>query len=615
MPTPTPPQPRPEPPGLLDRAIARLRGSAVVRAPRGLVRPFAGDGPPARRRCRRSTSAALRRRTAPARRRPRPGRAWSASASPPSSTSRRSSRWATSPPASSPSSTPSTAPSSAATRTSAACCSRRARSRPTCSNVLLAAEDKNFYQHGGLDLGAIVRSSLIDLREGRLATGASTLTMQLARTYFQLSREKWWRRKVEEALLAVELEKRLSKEQILTLYCNVINLGEGRYGFKAASRTTSARRSPTSPCRRRPPSPPSCRVPSELSPVPQARGGAAPPQRHPRPRAARGHDDARRVRRGDRDAARAGQARAAARPRAPPGRGGASPPRGQLRRREHLRPRPPGPHHARRDHAARRGARGARRAGAARPPQGLAQRHLPARGAATRTPRRCRRGRTARRAPASGTKASWSEVSPTRGGGPHRRRDLHARPRRRQVDRRCDARPACSSAATWRGSRSCRGREEGGEGRRRGAGKRPRDGARRRATARRRRGASRRAAPGAGDGDRAPAGRVLDRRGARDGRRLGLLAQPVQPRHAGEAPGGLGVQAVRLRRRDRGRLHARRHAVRRAGDLPRRRPARSTTARATTSAGTWGSSPCAARSRTRSTSPPPSCSTWSASSA
>ncbi len=103
-------------------------------------------------------------------------------------------------------------------------------------NVLLAAEDKNFYQHGGLDLAAIVRSSLIDLQQGRLATGASTLTMQLARTYFQLSREKWWRRKVEETLLAVELEKRLSKEQILTLYCNVINLGEGRYGFKAAGK-------------------------------------------------------------------------------------------------------------------------------------------------------------------------------------------------------------------------------------------------------------------------------------------------------------------------------------------------------------------------------------------
>ena len=102
-------------------------------------------------------------------------------------------------------------------------------------NVLLAAEDKNFYQHGGLDLGAIVRSTVIDLREGRLASGASTITMQLAKIYFDLSREKWWRRKVEQALLAVELEKRLSKEQILTLYCNVMNLGEGRYGFKAAS--------------------------------------------------------------------------------------------------------------------------------------------------------------------------------------------------------------------------------------------------------------------------------------------------------------------------------------------------------------------------------------------
>lgn len=103
-------------------------------------------------------------------------------------------------------------------------------------DALLAAEDKNFYEHGGLDLAAILRSSMIDLTSGEYRTGASTITMQLARTYFGLSREKLWRRKIQEALLAVELEKRLSKEQILTLYANIINLGEGRYGVKAATR-------------------------------------------------------------------------------------------------------------------------------------------------------------------------------------------------------------------------------------------------------------------------------------------------------------------------------------------------------------------------------------------
>lgn len=101
--------------------------------------------------------------------------------------------------------------------------------------TLLAAEDKNFYQHGGLDLWAIVRSSVIDIRLGYKATGASTITMQLAKIYFNLSREKPWRQKVAQAVLAVELEKSLSKEQILTLYANIVNLGKGRYGFKEAA--------------------------------------------------------------------------------------------------------------------------------------------------------------------------------------------------------------------------------------------------------------------------------------------------------------------------------------------------------------------------------------------
>ncbi|MEE2777095.1 MAG: transglycosylase domain-containing protein, partial [Acidobacteriota bacterium] len=105
-------------------------------------------------------------------------------------------------------------------------------------DAVLAAEDKNFYQHGGVDLGAIIRSSVVDIKTGELATGASTLTMQLARTYFQLTREARWSRKIKEALLSVELEKRLSKDQILALYLNVMNFGgqPARYGVKAATR-------------------------------------------------------------------------------------------------------------------------------------------------------------------------------------------------------------------------------------------------------------------------------------------------------------------------------------------------------------------------------------------
>lgn len=98
--------------------------------------------------------------------------------------------------------------------------------------TVLVAEDRNFYEHGGLDLFAILRSAVIDLRTGSYETGASTITMTLARSYFELTNEKRWRRKITEALIAVELEKKLSKEQILTLWLNVVNVGDGRYGFK-----------------------------------------------------------------------------------------------------------------------------------------------------------------------------------------------------------------------------------------------------------------------------------------------------------------------------------------------------------------------------------------------
>lgn len=101
--------------------------------------------------------------------------------------------------------------------------------------AVVAAEDGNFFQHGGIDLGGVVRAALANLRTGEKGEGASTLTMQLARTLY-LSREKRWRRKIEEAFLAVELEKNLTKQQILTLYCNLMNFGHGRYGVEAAAR-------------------------------------------------------------------------------------------------------------------------------------------------------------------------------------------------------------------------------------------------------------------------------------------------------------------------------------------------------------------------------------------
>jgi penicillin-binding protein 1A len=101
--------------------------------------------------------------------------------------------------------------------------------------AVLASEDANFFHHGGVDAMGILRAAWVDLRAGGRVEGASTITMQLARSLF-LSRERTWRRKIEEAFLAVELEKNYSKQQIIALYLNLVNLGHGNYGVEAASR-------------------------------------------------------------------------------------------------------------------------------------------------------------------------------------------------------------------------------------------------------------------------------------------------------------------------------------------------------------------------------------------
>jgi penicillin-binding protein 1A len=101
--------------------------------------------------------------------------------------------------------------------------------------ALVAVEDSSFYQHGGIDLAAIIRAEMANLRAGEIVEGAGTLTMQLARELF-LTRERTWRRKIEEALLAVELEKSYTKQQLLTLYMNMMNVGHGNYGMSSAAR-------------------------------------------------------------------------------------------------------------------------------------------------------------------------------------------------------------------------------------------------------------------------------------------------------------------------------------------------------------------------------------------
>ncbi len=100
--------------------------------------------------------------------------------------------------------------------------------------ALLAAEDARFYEHSGLDLVRIGGALLKDVARRRMAQGASTLTQQLARSVF-LTPEKTIARKINEMFLTVEIEKRYSKEQILTMYLNEIYFGHGSYGVEAAS--------------------------------------------------------------------------------------------------------------------------------------------------------------------------------------------------------------------------------------------------------------------------------------------------------------------------------------------------------------------------------------------
>jgi len=105
---------------------------------------------------------------------------------------------------------------------------------PLLIQAILAAEDDNFYFHQGVDLGGIARAALSNVRSGRHAEGGSTITMQVARNYF-LSPEKTYTRKAREILLALKIERELSKDQILELYLNKIFLGNRAYGFAAAA--------------------------------------------------------------------------------------------------------------------------------------------------------------------------------------------------------------------------------------------------------------------------------------------------------------------------------------------------------------------------------------------
>src|SRR5437868_4207971 len=101
-------------------------------------------------------------------------------------------------------------------------------------DAVISVEDKNFEKHWGVNLWRIYGAAIRDVLSGRKAQGGSTLTMQLSRNLF-LSPERSYRRKLEEILLAIQIERRFTKPQIFTLYANQIFLGHGVYGFETAA--------------------------------------------------------------------------------------------------------------------------------------------------------------------------------------------------------------------------------------------------------------------------------------------------------------------------------------------------------------------------------------------
>ncbi len=103
-------------------------------------------------------------------------------------------------------------------------------------DAILATEDRRFYSHWGIDPIGVARAILQNYRRGRIVEGGSTITQQLTKVLF-LTPDKSLERKLKEAVLALELERRYSKDRILEMYLNQVYFGQGSYGVEAAART------------------------------------------------------------------------------------------------------------------------------------------------------------------------------------------------------------------------------------------------------------------------------------------------------------------------------------------------------------------------------------------
>src|SRR5688572_13702779 len=103
-------------------------------------------------------------------------------------------------------------------------------------DAVIATEDKRFYYHWGVDPIGIARATVQNYRRGRVVEGGSTITQQLTKVLF-LTPDKSLERKLKEAVLALELERRYTKDRILEMYLNQVYFGHGAYGVEAAART------------------------------------------------------------------------------------------------------------------------------------------------------------------------------------------------------------------------------------------------------------------------------------------------------------------------------------------------------------------------------------------
>ena len=101
--------------------------------------------------------------------------------------------------------------------------------------AVVAVEDRRYYSHGAVDIIGIARAIFMNVKNQAFQEGGSTITQQVAKNMYYINEENVIKRKIAEAFTAIELEKKLSKEEILELYANIIYFGDGHYGIGEAS--------------------------------------------------------------------------------------------------------------------------------------------------------------------------------------------------------------------------------------------------------------------------------------------------------------------------------------------------------------------------------------------